>query len=94
VAIYFLDTSAVVKRYVLEIGTAWIQALTDPAAGNVHCIARITPPETVAAITRRVQPSPAGRGGPGLPGPVRVGLASVEPSPACCAGTLSQRRGY
>ena len=27
VAVYFLDTSAVVKRYVLETGTAWVQAL-------------------------------------------------------------------
>jgi uncharacterized protein len=53
VAVYFLDTSAVVKRYVLEPGTAWVQALTDPAAGNLHCIARITRPETVAAVTRR-----------------------------------------
>ena len=52
-AVYFLDTSAIVKRYILETGTAWIQGLTDPAAGNVHCIARITRPETVAAITRR-----------------------------------------
>jgi uncharacterized protein len=53
VAIYFLDTSAVVKRYVLETGTAWVQALTAPAAGHVHCVARITRPETVSAITRR-----------------------------------------
>jgi predicted nucleic acid-binding protein len=53
VAVYFLDTSAIVKRYILETGTAWMQALTDPAAGHVHCIARISRPETVAAITRR-----------------------------------------
>ena len=52
-AVSFLDTSAIVKRYVLETGTAWIQALTDPAAGHVHCLARITKPETVAAISRR-----------------------------------------
>lgn len=52
-AVYFLDTSAIVKRYVLETGTAWVQALTDPVAGNVLCLARITRPETVAAITRR-----------------------------------------
>lgn len=32
---------------------AWVQALTAPTAGNVHCLARITRPETVAAITRR-----------------------------------------
>lgn len=30
-AAYFLDTSTVVKRYVHETGTAWVQALTDPA---------------------------------------------------------------
>jgi uncharacterized protein len=53
VAVYFLDTSAIVERHILETGTAWMQALTDPAAGNMHCIARITRPETVAAITRR-----------------------------------------
>jgi hypothetical protein len=53
VAVYFLDTSAVVKGYELETGTAWVQALTSPAAGNVLCIARITRPEAVAAITRR-----------------------------------------
>ena len=28
VAAYFLDSSALVKRYVNEIGSAWIQAIT------------------------------------------------------------------
>ena len=27
---YFLDTSAIVKRYVLEQGQAWILSLCDP----------------------------------------------------------------
>jgi hypothetical protein len=53
VPLYFLDTSALVKRYVQETGTGWLQALTDPAAGHAHFIARITQAETVAAITRR-----------------------------------------
>jgi predicted nucleic acid-binding protein len=53
VAIYFLDISALVKRYMSDTGTAWVQALTAPTAGSVHCIARITRPETIAAITRR-----------------------------------------
>lgn len=52
-ALYFLDTSALVKRYVQEVGTAWIQALTHPAAGHAHFIVRITQAETVAAVTRR-----------------------------------------
>jgi predicted nucleic acid-binding protein len=53
VAVYFLDTSAVVKRYVLETGTAWVQSLTVPTGGHMHFLARITLPEMVAAITRR-----------------------------------------
>jgi predicted nucleic acid-binding protein len=50
---FFLDTSAVLKRYVLETGTAWVQALAAPAAGNALVIVRITLAETVAAIARR-----------------------------------------
>ncbi len=49
----FLDSSALVKRYVPEVGSAWIQAVTDPAAGNLLYVARITGAEVVAAITRR-----------------------------------------
>jgi predicted nucleic acid-binding protein len=53
VAAYFLDTSAVVKRYVQEIGTPWTRALADPAAGHFLYIARITDVELTAAIARR-----------------------------------------
>lgn len=52
-AAYFLDTSAVVKRYVQEIGTPWTRALADPAAGHFLYIARITDVELTAAIARR-----------------------------------------
>jgi predicted nucleic acid-binding protein len=72
VAVYFLDTSAVVKRYVSEVGSAWVQALTDPAAGNIPCIARITRPETVAAITRRE------RGGHITPANAATALADFD----------------
>jgi predicted nucleic acid-binding protein len=72
VAVYFLDTSAVVKRYVSEIGSAWVQGLTDPAAGNICCIARIARPETVAAITRRE------RGGHLSPSGAATALADFE----------------
>jgi predicted nucleic acid-binding protein len=53
VALYFLDSSAVVKRYVRETGTAWIQALTAPPASHSLFVVRITLVETVAAVTRR-----------------------------------------
>jgi predicted nucleic acid-binding protein len=31
---YFLDSSAVVKRYVAEAGTAWVSELCAPSSGN------------------------------------------------------------
>lgn len=52
-AVYFIDSSALAKRYVSETGTAWVQALTDPASGNSLYAARITLVELVAAISRR-----------------------------------------
>ena len=52
-AVDFLDISGAVKRYIQEVGIAWVQALTAPTAGHTHFLARITLPETVAAITRR-----------------------------------------
>jgi len=40
-ATYFLDTSAVVKRYVpAEQGHAWIVALCDPAQGHILYISQ------------------------------------------------------
>jgi len=52
-AAYFIDSSALAKRYVSETGTHWMQALTDPASGNSLYVARITLVELVAAISRR-----------------------------------------
>jgi predicted nucleic acid-binding protein len=52
-AAYFLDTSALVKRYATETGTAWVTGVIDPAAGNLILVARITGVETVAAIARK-----------------------------------------
>jgi len=35
---FFLDTSTVLKRYVQETGTSWVQALAAPAAGGeIRC---------------------------------------------------------
>ncbi len=52
-AVYYLDTSAILKRYVLETGTAWVQSVTAPSARNSLFVVRITLAETIAAITRR-----------------------------------------
>ena len=51
--ICYLDSSAVVKRYVPETGSAWVQSLTDPTAGHLLYLARITGAEVVSAVTRR-----------------------------------------
>jgi len=53
VAAFFLDTSTVLKRYVQETGTAWVQALAAPTVRHSPFVVRITLAETVAAITRR-----------------------------------------
>ncbi len=50
---YFLDSSALVKRYVSEIGSAWVQQITAPQTGNLLFIARITWVEVLSAFARR-----------------------------------------
>jgi predicted nucleic acid-binding protein len=52
VAAYFLDSSALVKRYVNETGSIWVQAITAPQTGNKLIIARITWVEVLSALAR------------------------------------------
>lgn len=52
-AILSFGSSGLVKRYISEKGSAWIQSLTDPSSGNSIYVARITGAELIAAITRR-----------------------------------------
>ena len=54
-AVYFLDSSALVKRYANETGTIWITALLNPALNNLFYVARITGVEVVAALARRAR---------------------------------------
>ena len=54
-AAYYVDTSALVKRYVLETGTAWILNLTDLASAHDLYMVQITGPEVIAALFRRVR---------------------------------------
>ncbi|MFN6501427.1 MAG: type II toxin-antitoxin system VapC family toxin [Nostoc sp. DedQUE01] len=50
---YFIDSSALVKRYISETGSAWVLGLFDPTLNNEIFIAAITGVEIIAAITRR-----------------------------------------
>ena len=52
-AAYFLDSSALVKRYAAETGSAWVENLTDPRSGNRIYVAAITHVEVIAAIARK-----------------------------------------
>jgi predicted nucleic acid-binding protein len=53
VSAFYLDASALVKRYLAEIGSTWIVKLTDPSAGNSITIAEITQVEVAAALAGR-----------------------------------------
>ncbi len=51
---YFFDTSALLKRYVREKGTPWVEAVvSDP--DSVIYVAQITKVEVVSAIYRRLR---------------------------------------
>jgi predicted nucleic acid-binding protein len=52
-AAFFLDTSALVKRHVTEVGSGWVRAQTAVKAGHTLYIAGITAVEMTSAITRR-----------------------------------------
>ena len=54
-AVYYMESSALVKRYVTETGTDWVRSLALPAAGNTLFIAQITGVEVVAAIALRAR---------------------------------------
>jgi predicted nucleic acid-binding protein len=51
-AVYFGDSSAIVKRYMNETGTAWVTSITSPGAGNDIYMVQVTGVEIVSAITR------------------------------------------
>lgn len=51
----YLDTSALVKRYAAEKGSAWLQTLIDPGTGNTVVVSEITLAEFAAAISVKVR---------------------------------------
>jgi len=55
VAVYFVETSALAKRYIAETGSMWLRALLDPSTGCSIYVVRVTAVEIIAAITRREQ---------------------------------------
>jgi len=49
--VFYLDASALVKRYVAETGDSRIIALCHPPVGNTIATARVTKAEAAAALT-------------------------------------------
>jgi predicted nucleic acid-binding protein len=96
---YFLDTSAVVKRDVIEIGSPWVKSLVRARAAHTLYIARITAVEVTSAITRRQRAgslSPAQAGA--ILGHVRRHLTQryviVEVTPALLAASMFLARSH
>jgi hypothetical protein len=53
VSFFYLDSSALVKRYLPEVGSTWINALTDPNSGHTILVSALTRVEAAAAIAAR-----------------------------------------
>ncbi len=48
-----MDSSALVKRYVQEVGTSWVRSLTHRGTANQIYLVRITAVEVTSAVARR-----------------------------------------
>ncbi|HEY7342910.1 MAG TPA: type II toxin-antitoxin system VapC family toxin [Ktedonobacterales bacterium] len=57
-ATYFLDTSALVKRQVAEIGHTWVKALCRPGANHTIVISELAEVEVIASFCRMVRETP------------------------------------
>lgn len=51
--VYFVDTSALCKRYIAETGSTWLNGILDPTTGCKVILVRTTTVEMISAIARR-----------------------------------------
>ena len=58
---YYLDTSALVKRYVDETGSAWLRALVDPALSPVLVVSQLLIVEMASVFNRRLREATVSR---------------------------------
>jgi predicted nucleic acid-binding protein/predicted DNA-binding antitoxin AbrB/MazE fold protein len=52
---YFLDSSALIKRYIVEPGTTWVRSMIRRSSGNTVLTAQITQIEIVSGASQRVR---------------------------------------
>jgi len=55
VTIYYADTSALAKRYLIETGTYWIRSLLTPSAAHIIVDCDFTPIEFFSLLSRRLR---------------------------------------
>jgi predicted nucleic acid-binding protein len=53
VAVYYFDSSALVKRYAAEVGTVWVRGISSSRANHVIVVSLIGGAEVVAALAKR-----------------------------------------
>lgn len=53
--IYYLDSSAALKRYMDEIGSAWLRATVDVALAPLLFVSRLLTVEITSALNRRLR---------------------------------------
>lgn len=53
---FYLDSSAIVKRYSPEAGSGWVKAITDPITEHDITLAEITLAEVAAAFAAKARP--------------------------------------
>lgn len=58
---YFLDTSALVKRYVAEVGHQWVEAICAPDANHTILISQAALVEAVATFCRKARDTNSGQ---------------------------------
>jgi uncharacterized protein len=52
-SIFFADTSALIKHYIAETGSAWVSSWAKPKAGHIIVISRLTTAEVIGGLARR-----------------------------------------
>jgi predicted nucleic acid-binding protein len=58
VNVYYLDASALVKRYASETGSDWVVTVTDPTADHTVVFSAITSADVAAALAARQRGQP------------------------------------
>lgn len=53
ISFYYADSSALIKRHIPEIGSAWVKQIFDAASGNGVITSKLTVIEVLSAMNRR-----------------------------------------